>query len=57
MGSIFGLISILLLVDLCTCRIYDQNQNYKIIHSMRFLVYIVEYQLTSFMAPLLGIRQ
>ena len=26
MGSISGLKSILLLVDLCTCRIYDQNQ-------------------------------
>ena len=43
MGSISGLISILLLVDLCTCRIYDQNQNYKMIHSRRFLVYKVEY--------------
>ena len=29
MGSISGLKSILLLVDLCTCRIYDQNQNLK----------------------------
>ena len=27
MGSISGLKSILLLVDLCTCRISDQNQN------------------------------
>ena len=56
MGSIYGLISILLLVDLCTCRIYDQNKNYKMIHSRRFLVYIVEYQSTSFMASLPGIR-
>ena len=29
MGSISGLTSILLLVDLCTCRISDQNQNLK----------------------------
>ena len=29
MGSISGLKSILLLVDLCTCRISDQNQNLK----------------------------
>ena len=43
MGSISRLISILLLVDLCTCRIYDQNQNYKMIHSRIFLVYKVEY--------------
>ena len=45
MGSISGLISILLLVDLCTCRISGQNQkNLKIIYSKRFLVYIVEDQ-------------
>ena len=59
MGSISGLISILLLVDLCTCRISDQNQKkkkiLKIIYSKRiFLVYIV-LDLTSFMAPLPGI--
>ena len=45
MGSISGLISILLLVDLCTCRISGQNKkkikNLKIIYSKRFLVYIV----------------
>ena len=29
MGSISGLKSSLLLVDLCTCRISDQNQNLK----------------------------
>ena len=29
MGSISGLKSILLLVDLCTCRISDQNKNLK----------------------------
>ena len=57
MGLISGLISILLLVDLCTCRIYDQNQNYKMLHSRRFFVYIVKCQSTSFMAPLPGIRQ
>ena len=44
MGSISGLISILLLVDLCTSRISGQNQNLKIIYSKRFLVYIVEDQ-------------
>ena len=44
MGSISGLISILLLVDLCTCTISSQNQNLKIIYSKRFLVYIVEDQ-------------
>ena len=44
MGSISGLIFILLLVDLCTCRILDQNKNLKIIYSKRFLVYIVEDQ-------------
>ena len=44
MGSISGHISILLLVDLCTCRISGQNQNLKIVYSKRFLVYIVEDQ-------------
>ena len=29
MGSIYELKSILLLVDLCTCRISDQNQGLK----------------------------
>ena len=37
-GSISGLKSILLLVDLCTCRISDQNQSFKMFHSKRFLV-------------------
>ena len=44
MGSISGLKSILLLADLCTCRISDQNQNlFEMNHSRRFLVekYIV----------------
>ena len=41
MGSISGLKSILLLVDLCTCRISDQNQNLKMIYCRRFFVYIV----------------
>ena len=36
MGSISGLKSILLLVDLCTCRISDQNQSFKMFHSKRF---------------------
>ena len=38
MGSISGLKSILLLVDLCTCRIFDQNQIFEMFHSRRFLV-------------------
>ena len=38
MGSISGLKSILLLVDLCTCRISDQNQSYKMFHSKRFFL-------------------
>ena len=38
MGSISGLKSILLLVDLCTCRISDKNQSFKMLHSKRFLV-------------------
>ena len=39
MGSISELKSILLLVDLYTCRIADQNQNFfEIFHSSRFLV-------------------
>ena len=47
MGSISGLKSILLLVDLCTCRISDQNQNFfEMIHSRRFLV--VKYVVNKF---------
>ena len=38
MGSISGLKSILLLVDLCTCRISDQNQSFKMFHSKRFFL-------------------
>ena len=40
MGSISRLKSILLLVDLCTCRISDQNQSFKkkMFHSKRFFV-------------------
>ena len=38
MGSISGLKSILLLVNLCTCRIADQNQNFEIFDSSGFLV-------------------
>ena len=38
MGSISGLKSILLLVDLCTCRIADQNQNFEMFHFSGFLV-------------------
>ena len=35
-GSISGLTSILLLVDLCTCRIVDQNQNFEMFHLVDF---------------------
>ena len=42
MGSISGLKSILLLVDLCTCRISDQNQNLKWFTLGEFLVYKVQ---------------
>ena len=42
MGSISGLKSILLLVDLCTCRISDQNQSFKMFHSKRFFL-VVKY--------------
>ena len=38
MGSISGLKSILLLVDLCTCRISYQNQSFKMFHSKRFFL-------------------
>ena len=43
MGSISGLKSILLLVDLCTCRISGQNQNLNMIYSRRFLVYTYKF--------------
>ena len=42
MGSISGLKSILLLVDLCTCRISDQNQNLEWFTLGEFLVYKVQ---------------
>ena len=42
MGSISGLKSSLLLVDLCTCRISDQNQNLKWFNLGDFLVYKVQ---------------
>ena len=42
MGSISGLKSILLLVDLCTCRISDQNQSFKMFNSKRFFFFLVE---------------
>ena len=38
MGSISGLKSILLLLDLCTCRVSDQNESFKMFHYNRFLV-------------------
>ena len=43
MGSISGLKSILLLVDLCTCRISDQNQSFKMFHSKRFFFLVEKY--------------
>ena len=56
MGSISGLKSILLLVDLCTCRISDQNQNFEMVYSRTFLVYKVQIY-TRFMVKLPGIKQ
>ena len=56
MGSISGLKSILLLVDLCTCRISDQNQNLKWFTLGEFLVYKVQV-FTRFMVLLLEIKQ
>ena len=38
MGSISGLKTILLLVDLCTCRKSDQNQSVELINSKGCLV-------------------
>ena len=55
MGSIYGLKSILLLVDLCTCRISDQNQNLNWFTLGEFLVYKVQVY-TRCMALLPGIR-
>ena len=37
MGSIFGLTSILLLADLCTCSVSCQNQKFKMINHRRLL--------------------
>ena len=57
MGSISGLKSILLLVDLCTCRISDQNQKFEMVYSRRFfLVYKVQVN-TRFMVLLPRIKQ
>ena len=57
MGSIYGLKSILLLVDLCTCRISDQNQKFEMVYSRRiFLVYKVQVN-TRFMVLLPGTKQ
>ena len=55
-GSISGLKSILLLVDLCTCRISDQNQNLKWFALREFLVYKVQVY-THIMVLLPGIKQ
>ena len=56
MGSISGLKSILLLVDLCTCRISDQNQNLEWFTLGEFLVYKVQVY-TRFVVLLPGIKQ
>ena len=57
MGSISGLKSILLLVDLCTCRISDQNQILKwFTLGDFFFVYKVQVY-TRFMVLLPGIKQ
>ena len=56
MGLISGLKSILLLVDLCTCRISDQNQNFEMVYSRIFLVYKVQVY-TCFMVLLPEIKQ
>ena len=56
MGSISGLKSILLLVDLCTFRISDQNQNLKWFTLGEFLVYKVQVY-TRFMVLLPEIKQ
>ena len=56
MGSISGLKSILLLVDLCTYRISDQNQNLKWFTLREFLVYKVQVY-TRIMVLLPGIKQ
>ena len=56
MGSISGLKSILLLVDLCTCRISDQDQKFEMVYSRRFLVYKVHVYI-RFMVLLPGIKQ
>ena len=56
MGSISGLKSILLLVDLCTCRISDQNQNLKQFTLGEFLVYKVQ-EYTRIMVLLPRIKQ
>ena len=55
-GSISGLKSILLLVDLFTCRISDQNQNLKWFTLREFLVYKVQVY-TRIMVLLPGIKQ
>ena len=56
MGSISGLKSILLLVDMCTCRIFDQNQNLKWFTLGDFLVIKVQVN-TRFRVLLPGIKQ
>ena len=52
MGSISGLKSILLLVDLCTCRISDQNQNLKLFTLGDF--WFVKYNINKFYGIVTG---
>ena len=51
-GSISGLKSILLLVDLCTCRISGQNQNLKMFTLGDF--WFIKYNVNKFCGAVAG---
>ena len=53
MGSISGLISILLLVDMCTCSISGQNQNLKMIYLDDFF-WFMKYNVNKFYGAVVG---
>ena len=53
MGSISGLVSILLLVDLCTCSISGQNQNLKMIYLEDFF-WFMKYNVNKFYGAVAG---
>ena len=53
MGSISGLISILLIVDLCTCSISSQNQNLKMIYLEDFFLFM-KYNVNKFYGAVAG---